>query len=505
MNKAIIYVRVSTREQAEEGMSLYTQEKACREYAAKRGIQVDRVFVEEGESAKTIHRTQLKELLAYCADHRKEIDSLILFKINRLSRKTQDYLALKSVITGFGISIHYVTENYEDNPVGRLMETVVASIAQFDNEQRAEVSKNGMLEAVKLGRWVWKAPTGYENTRVQGSKNIAPRQDIRQVQLIKRTWELIDNGLHPEQARKIVTEEGLRNNNGKPLSKSGFYKMLNNPLYKGTVHAFGLKIISDSITPIVPQELYDRVDMKLHGKNKSTRKYSKANPLFPLRNILKCTEGHNMTGSAPRGNGGRYPKYHCAYCRGKGTSHSKDSVEARFRELIDQFEYQSELKDALIEAVKANWEFRLSTTKQLTNKLEREILELKARDDLITDKNLKGVYSDEKTKGMLANIQLEITKRQLEINDYKELDEDLEEIVEYGFSSLERIGNVWESMQDIEVKQRFQSWLFPAGLQYDGVEFGTTALPLCVSIKKDFSEEKSLMVIPRGIEPLLPG
>ena len=506
MSKAIIYVRVSTREQAEEGMSLMTQEKACREYATKKGLDVAKVFVEEGESAKTVGRTKLKELLAYCGANRKELDALILFKINRLSRKTEDYLMLKSVINGFGISLHYVTENYEDNPVGRLMETVVASIAQFDNEQRAEVSKGGMVEAVQKGRWVWQAPTGYENVKVNGVKNIAPRQDTEQARLIRKAFELIDNGLHAEQARQIVVSEGLTSNHGNRLSKSGFYKILDNKLYKGVVEAFGMSIVSDTIVPIVSPGLYDRVYLKLKGKDKPARKYQKANPRFPLRGTVLCPEGHRMTASTPRGNGGLYEKYHCAHCRGKGTSHPKELVETKFREHINGFAYQDELKDALIEAISANWEQRIASSRTQVRKLEKEVTELKARERQLIDKNLKGVYSDQRTKELIADNDLALLKVQMEISDYTELDEDVSEIAEFGFSSLQRIGTIWEDeLEDIEVRQRFQKWLFPAGIPFDGEKFGTTVLPLCLSIKNDLSEEKSLLVTPRGIEPLLPG
>src|SRR5215469_7880386 len=53
---AVIYTRVSTREQM-ANLSLPTQEKACTDYCARQGLQVDRVFVEEGESAKSVDRT----------------------------------------------------------------------------------------------------------------------------------------------------------------------------------------------------------------------------------------------------------------------------------------------------------------------------------------------------------------------------------------------------------------------------------------------------------------
>jgi hypothetical protein len=52
----------------------------------------------------------------------------------------------------------------------------------------------------------------------------------------------------------------------------------------------------------------------------------------------------------------------------------------------------------------------------------------------------------------------------------------------------------------MNVKSRFQKWLFPAGLAFDGEIFGTSQIPLCLSIKRELSEENSLLVTPRRIE-----
>ena len=66
MPRAVIYCRVSTKEQT-ENLSLPTQKRACEEYCLREGWEVARVFVEEGESARSADRTQLKELLTYCS------------------------------------------------------------------------------------------------------------------------------------------------------------------------------------------------------------------------------------------------------------------------------------------------------------------------------------------------------------------------------------------------------------------------------------------------------
>ncbi len=59
---AVIYVRVSTKEQT-ENLSLPTQLRACEEYCRRQGYEILERFHEEGESAKTTDRSQLQALL----------------------------------------------------------------------------------------------------------------------------------------------------------------------------------------------------------------------------------------------------------------------------------------------------------------------------------------------------------------------------------------------------------------------------------------------------------
>ena len=66
---AVIYCRVSTKEQV-QNLSLDTQRRRCVEYCAQNGWAVRRVFVEEGESAKTANRPQLREMVKFCGENR---------------------------------------------------------------------------------------------------------------------------------------------------------------------------------------------------------------------------------------------------------------------------------------------------------------------------------------------------------------------------------------------------------------------------------------------------
>ena len=163
MQRAVIYTRVSTDKQAKNGLSLKGQEDAAREYCAREGIDVAKVFCDGGESAKTANRPQLLASLAYCTEHYKEIDFYIIWKMDRLARQTYDSSMIDATLQKLGIQLCSVTEPISNTSSGSLTKNVLAAFAQFDNDVRSERSSNGLRRRVEEGGWPHMAPVGYKN------------------------------------------------------------------------------------------------------------------------------------------------------------------------------------------------------------------------------------------------------------------------------------------------------------------------------------------------------
>ena len=83
---AVIYIRVSTKEQT-ENLSLATQLKACEEYCARQSFEVVARFREEGESAKTADRTELQKLLNFCRTNKGRVQFVGVFNLTRFARE----------------------------------------------------------------------------------------------------------------------------------------------------------------------------------------------------------------------------------------------------------------------------------------------------------------------------------------------------------------------------------------------------------------------------------
>src|SRR3982751_3435981 len=99
---AVIYVRVSTKEQT-ENLSLPTQLTACEEYCQRQGFEVLARFREEGESAKTADRTELQKLLQFCRTNKGAVQFVVVFNLTRFARDKYDHFALRAHLKSLGI------------------------------------------------------------------------------------------------------------------------------------------------------------------------------------------------------------------------------------------------------------------------------------------------------------------------------------------------------------------------------------------------------------------
>lgn len=109
MKNALGYARVSTKEQAEKGLSIPAQLKAIRDYAKSHDFKIWG-YVDEGESAKTTDRPAFKQMIKRCQKD-KSIDAIIVHKIDRFSRNNIDFYAYKAILKKEGVSILSVKEN----------------------------------------------------------------------------------------------------------------------------------------------------------------------------------------------------------------------------------------------------------------------------------------------------------------------------------------------------------------------------------------------------------
>ena len=508
---AIAYTRVSSRKQVDHGSSLENQRELIIDFAKNKGWKLEKIFEERGESAKTDKRTELTKLREYIAENEGRVKYLIMYRLDRLARNGVDYANLREELKMRGVTIEYLYEKYEDSVTGRYVEDIMARNAQFENELRAEKCRDGMLNGVKHGRWMWPAPRGYINGRdAEGKRNIVLDPDKEYVAALRSAWSLVDHGYSCPEAMRIVNQKLKKLNREESYTKQSFSDMLHNEIYIGIVNAFGMRVVSTTIPHLVEEDLFYKVQEKLLKKKSRGNRYAKYNPEYQLRGIIYCKHGHRMTASSPKGRTKHYPKYSCQICKGAdAANYDVSKVDQQYNEFVATICLDKELYEPLREAIRLNLKTTLEDNESYIKSLRSDLKKLDNERLTVIKKNINGVIPDDVTKQLLSDYKTRENKLHSELASIRTIDYDVEEIFNEGVKALMNIGKTLEEINEPEKKFRFQKWLFPEGLTYDGEKFGTTKMPMIFRLKKNARAGvpviSSSMVAPGGLEPSTQG
>ncbi len=317
---AVMYLRVSSKEQAEkggeaEGYSIPAQREGCKRKATSLSAVVIEEFVERGESAKTADRPELQRLLAFLVEH--PVKYVIVHKVDRLARNRADDVAINLAIHRAGAELVSVSENIDQTPSGLLLHGIMSSIAEFYSRNLANEVIKGTVQKAKNGGTPGRAPTGYLNVRgmVNGREVRTVEVDPERGPLIAWAFEAYATGewtirrvLAELTARGLTTAPGTRGP-GKPLAVSHLHKLLRHPYYVGLVRYRGA-IYPGKHEPLVSRETWEEVQKLLTAKHLAGEK-EREHPHY-LKGSIYCGQCEaRLIVCHAKGRGGTYPYFIC--------------------------------------------------------------------------------------------------------------------------------------------------------------------------------------------------
>src|SRR5256885_5787350 len=206
MKKAIIYARVSSKDQEREGYSIPAQLKLLREYAARNEIEIVREFVDV-ETAKVPGRKRFNEMVHFF-EHNGNPRCLIVEKTDRLYRNFRDCVTLEDL----EVEIHLAKEGQviEKNArsQAKLMHGLQVVIARNYIDNLREEVRKGMREKAEQGIYPSRPPLGYRNNKLEHTIEI----DSQNAPFAKRIFELYATGNYSlsELRKAIQAETGKR-------------------------------------------------------------------------------------------------------------------------------------------------------------------------------------------------------------------------------------------------------------------------------------------------------
>ncbi|MCL2489142.1 MAG: recombinase family protein [Propionibacteriaceae bacterium] len=360
---AVMYLRVSTKEQAtrggrEEGFSIPAQREANLRKATELGAVVVEEFVEAGESAKTADRPALQAMIEYVKSH--QVAYCIVHKIDRLARNRADDVHIHLALKQAGVTLVSATESIDETPSGMLVHGIMATIAEFYSRNlAAEVSK-GMTVKASIGGTNGKAPLGYINTRKRdelGRDVAAVDIDPERAPLVQWAFQAYATGNYSIVAlREELADRGLtrlptpKRPAGIP-SVSAIHKMLSNPYYKGDV--VFRDAVYDGLHPaLVEPDLWYRVQTVLQGHNIAKDK-TQIHSHY-LKGTLYCKDcaSRLILCNAKSHTGTIYPYFVCAGKHTRRTDCTRrsmpvDRIEAKIEDLYRQITIPAHVASAL--------------------------------------------------------------------------------------------------------------------------------------------------------------
>ena len=272
-----------------------------------------------------------------------------------------------------------------------------------------------MIEALKAGRWVHKAQTGYIfKLTPEGKRNLFHDKNAI---FIKNAFKYFNKGIYKQT--EII--EKLRKEGFKNISKQFFNKIIRNPIYAGIVYDSLLdEPIEGNFKPIISKEDFYLAQSILNSKNALNKKRLRENPDFPLRNSIICPYCNKpLTGSWSTGKTKRYAYYHCNTKGCKFGNIRKEKLESIFVNTLESLEPSERVLELFDQIIIDVWDTKQKESLQAIAKLEKDVKTLKIRKKKIEDLVIKGTFDDKTYKDLNNEIDGSIAFKTVQINELK--------------------------------------------------------------------------------------
>ncbi len=345
--RAVIYARVSSKEQEREGYSIPAQLKLLKDYAEAQNIRVVEEYVDL-ETAKQTGRTNFNEMVRFLRKH-PTVRTILAEKTDRLYRNLKDWVTIDEL----EVEIHFPKEGVVVSNGSRSSEKFMHGIkvlmAKNYIDNLSEEARKGMQEKAEQGIWPTKAPLGYRNVAGPNGKNIiAVDPDCAPV--ITHLFEWYATGQYSlKDLSKRIRADGLTyRRTGAPVPMSALHKILRTRLYTGTFEWRGA-LYKGTHQPLISSDLWHEVQDVLDGRRAARRGLEQN---FAFSGLIKCAHcGCALVAEIKKG---KYVYYHCTGFKGKcGEPYVREEVlEEQFSQHLACLRIDQEVFDWIVRALR---------------------------------------------------------------------------------------------------------------------------------------------------------
>jgi DNA invertase Pin-like site-specific DNA recombinase len=507
--KAVIYCRVSSEKQVNEGNGLDSQEHRCRKYAASLGLEVESVFRDEGISGGLFDRPAMKSLINYLDSHWQDKYFVIFDDLKRFARDVEVHLKLKSELMSRDAKLHCLNYNFDDSAEGEFVETIFAAQNQLERKQNRRQVCQKMKARLEQGYWCFYPPTGYEYQKdkdhgkllvpihpiadiiTEGLTSFAENRLKEQVDLLNF---LMSKNLHVLLGKKQIHFEHLK-------------RLLTQPLYSGFVECsdWGVSRRLGKHKAIITEDIYYKIQDKLKRPERKPRETD--NLEFPLRRVVSCAFcGKPMTGSSSRSKNPNkyYPHYTCNNkdCNANPKNITASKVEEEYIQMLESIKIDQELLKVIKLVATRIWKNKIKDIDVRRKDNETEIKNIERQIDEYIDL-IPATKSESIRERYEAKIEgLDNRAKALKSGFKNKKEPNFEEALNLALKFFGTPAETWKE-QDKSFKIMVHNMIFEENPKYSYQKgFGTPKLTLPFSVKQYICNQNYGLVELRGVEPL---
>jgi len=510
ISDAVIYCRVSSTKQLDEGDGLSSQQHRCEDYARRKGYSVVKVVQDRGVSGGMIDRPGMRDLLGWLLAQGEKKHAVIIDDISRFSRDVTVHWQLRDLLEKAGGRLESPTMTFGHSSDDKLVENLLASVSQHQREKIAETSANRMKARIESGYWVFRTMPGYKYVQTKGEGKVLVRDEP--------VASIVAEGLEGFASGRFVSQTDVKHffeaQPEFPIQKShGGIRLqkvtdiLTHPLYAGMVQAvkWGIPLRKGNHEALISAQTFERVQERLTEKAYAPRR-TKLGKKFPLTGFVNCSDCENPMRSCDSrsGTGKLYSYYLCRTkgCISYGKSVRQETVEGQFATLLKSMRPTQGVV-AIVRAMFADaGEQRAKqaemTAKALASDLKRIERDVEKFVDMIADAS--SAHAARAYERKIDKLEAEKVITQQKLAELKVLNRQLPEKVELALSFLSNPWKIWDS-GDQAMRKLLLRMAFSGRVSYDRkTGYRTPQVSVIFRFFGDIAR-KCEMVPGGGIEP----
>ena len=448
--EAIIFARVSTQEQAQEGYSVDNQISRLTDYCKRNGFQIIETF-RVAESSSKDEKKEFNRMIKFAKTRRHKV-AIVVDKVDRLNRSVKDLPKLEELMSTNKAELHFLDIGRLDsdaNTTQKLMLRIMTTIGNTYTDNLSDYGKRTYKHKVENGECPGPAPIGYLNTRNEQGKATVIIDPVRGL-LVAKIFKMYSTGTYSlGDLQKFASENNLTNTffkarTNKPITKNVIACLLKNHFYYGLIqNKKNNRFYPHKYERLISRDLFEKcqqITAERSAKNNRVQSVStmKSGKDFIFKGLVRC----GVTGKLAVCDQKERGTYLIAYNPenpNKKIWINENTLLEEVESIFKSMKLPVDMVQRVIKFVNEESNKEIEIQKNKLNELNRTIGQLESRASRLIDMKLDGHIDQESFEKKKKELDEEIKKAQAGIELYQIGDEGFKKYVIDAFSLSSRV------------------------------------------------------------------